>query len=115
MTRNASFIAVALACALAPTARADHVLLTDDLRFVRGKLLSIGPEALVYRDDAGEPRTLDAGACLGVFDPDVPVKRLSDAGVLTRADGQRLPGRPELRQGQLVWKHALLGHETQRH
>ncbi len=53
-------------------ARADHVLLTDELRFVHGRLVSIGPEALVYRDSTDELHTLAAASCLGVFDPDVP-------------------------------------------
>ncbi|MFO0873521.1 MAG: hypothetical protein U0575_06065 [Phycisphaerales bacterium] len=94
--------------AVAP-ASADHVLLTDELRLVRGRLLAIGGDSVAYRDIDGQTQTIPAKRCLGLFDPDVSFKPAPEDGVLIRADGQRLPGRPELRQGKLVWTHQLLG------
>ena len=101
--------AAPLAALLAPLAAADHLILTTDLRLLRGTMATIGPQTVSFRDAGGQDVFLPADQCLGFVDLAYRPPGRSDPGLLLMADGQRLPGRPELRQGRLVWVNPLLG------
>lgn len=88
---------------------AEHLLLTSDLRLLRGVVTSIGPTTVSFRDAGGLDVVLPAEQCVGFLDLAIRSAGRTDPGVLVLADGQRFPGRPELRQGRLVWVNPLLG------
>jgi hypothetical protein len=86
-----------------------HLLLTSDLKLLRGQVTRIGPSSVAYRDASGQDIFIPAERCLGVIALSSIDSGRRDAAVLHLADGQRVPGRPEVRQGRLFLNNPLLG------
>lgn len=97
-------------------ARADHDLLMADLSIRRGRVVAFDETSILFREGAALPAGAAESAtpvpraeCLGLIADHVRSSPPSDSGLLVFADGQRLPGRAELDDGQLVWVHEKFG------
>jgi len=86
-----------------------HLLLTSDFKLLRGQVTQIGPSTVAYRDADGKDVFLPAAQCLGIIEMGQGGSGRRDPAVLILADGQRIPGRPEMRQGHLLVYNPLLG------
>lgn len=105
----ALLLALATLLGVAEEVSAQVLLLTSDLRLLRGEVTRIGPSSVAYRDADGQDIFLPAEQCLGIVDLTPRPSARRDPGLLVLRDGQRLPGRPDLRQGRLAWVNPLLG------
>lgn len=88
---------------------AEHVVLTESLELRRGTIVSADGRGVALSASDGTVELIPAAACVGFSDASIGLQVDPRQGLLLFADGQRLPGRPEVRAGGLHWRHETLG------
>jgi len=90
----------------------EFVLITRDGRLDDVRLVEVSQESVSVRNAAGELRTFDAEACIGVVNTAVKIEP-REQGMLVLTDGERYPGAPSGRRESAVntlrWRHDWFG------